>query len=68
MKRLSSVSVLLAMAVVGALLCGCKVQKQGEGANKKVDIETPVGSLHVNTDVDPRDTGLAVYPGAVRVA
>jgi len=51
-----------------ACLCGCKVQKQDEGANKKVDIETPVGSLHINTQVDPRDTGLAVYPGAVRVA
>jgi len=60
---------LIALAgVLLACLCGCKVQKQGEGANKKVDIETPVGSLHVNTDVDPRDTGLAVYPGAVRAA
>ena len=60
---------LIALAgVLLAGLCGCKVQKQGEGANKKVDIETPVGSLRVNTDVDPRDTGLAVYPGAVRAA
>ena len=56
----------LVMALAGALLCGCKVQKTGEGANKKVDIETPVGSLHVNTQVDPKDTGLAVYPGAIR--
>jgi hypothetical protein len=50
----------------GVLLCGCKVEKKGEGANKKVDIETPVGNLHVNTQVDPRDTGMEVYPGAVR--
>jgi hypothetical protein len=58
---------LIALAgVLLACLCGCKVQKQGEGANKKVDIETPVGSFHVNTQVDPKDTGLAVYPGATR--
>jgi hypothetical protein len=69
MKRLLSrhafVAVVLA-AVLLAGLCGCKVHKQGEGANKKVDIETPVGSLHVNTQVDPKDTGLDVYPGATR--
>jgi len=69
MKRLFSlhpfVAVVLA-AVLLAGLCGCKVHKQGESANKKVDIETPVGSLHVNTQVDPKDTGLEVYPGATR--
>jgi hypothetical protein len=47
-----------------AFLSGCKVQKTGEGENKKVDIETPMGSLHVNTQVDPKDTGMEVYPGA----
>jgi hypothetical protein len=56
------------IALAGALLGGCKVQKTGEGANKKVDIETPLGSMHVNTEVDPRDTGLDVYPGATRAA
>jgi len=58
-----------ALVVLVALIAGfsgCKIQKQGEGANKKVDIETPVGSLHVNTQVDPKDTGLDVYPGATR--
>jgi hypothetical protein len=54
------------LGVLLAALGGCKVQKKGEGANKKVDIETPLGSLHVNTQVDPKDTGLAVYPGATR--
>ena len=59
----------LHIVLAGMLLagfCGCQVHKQGEGANKKVDIETPVGSFHVNTQVDPKDTGLAVYPGATR--
>jgi len=69
MKRFFSLNPFVAevlAAVLLAGLCGCKVHKQGEGANKKVDIETPVGSLHVNTQVDPKDTGLEVYPGATR--
>ena len=69
MKRFFSLHPFVAevlAAVLLAGLCGCKVHKQGEGANKKVDIETPVGSLHVNTQVDPKDTGLEVYPGATR--
>jgi hypothetical protein len=52
--------------LAGTTLFGCRVEKKGEGSNKKVDIETPLGSLHVNTQVDPKDTGLAVYPGAIR--
>jgi hypothetical protein len=69
MKRILSQHAFVIVSLAGALLagpCGCKVHKQGEGANKKVDIETPVGSLHVNTQVDPKDTGIEVYPGATR--
>lgn len=29
-----------------------------------MDVRTPFGDIKVNTDVDVRDTGLAVYPGA----
>ncbi len=61
-----SAAVLIAVLLAG--LSGCTVKKEGEGRDKKVDIQTPVGSLHVNTDVDPRDTGMDVYPGATRVA
>jgi len=64
MKRFSCLHAFVVVSLLLAGLSGCKVQKQGEGANKKVDIETPVGSLHVNTQVDPKDTGLDVYPGA----
>jgi len=69
MKRLLSLHAFVVVVLAGGLLaglCGCKVHKQGEGANKQVDIDTPVGSLHVNTQVDPKDTGLEVYPGATR--
>ena len=31
-----------------------------------MDIETPVGKLHVSKDADVRDIGLPVYPGARR--
>jgi hypothetical protein len=61
-KLCRTIGMLLALVV----LSGCTVQKKGEGANKTVDIETPLGSLRVNTHVDPKDTGMAVYPGAIR--
>jgi len=47
-------------------LSGCKihVNKSESGEEDKVDIQTPLGGIHVNKDVDARDTGLAVYPGS----
>jgi hypothetical protein len=49
-----------------AILPACTIRvKEGEkGQDKKVDIETPVGGIHVTNDADARDTGLPVYPGA----
>jgi hypothetical protein len=44
--------------------CSVNVKKDNEGRDKKVDIETPVGGIHVNKNADARDTGLPVYPGA----
>jgi hypothetical protein len=58
---------LLALAVL-AFLAGCTVHEDRTASGeKKVDISTPFGKLNVNTDVDPKDTGLPVYPGAQRV-
>jgi hypothetical protein len=55
----------LALAVMLALpACSIDVKKDKESGEKKVDIETPVGGIHVSKDVDVRDTGLPVYPGA----
>jgi hypothetical protein len=47
-------------------LAGCSVNvKTGKnGEDKKVDIETPVGGIHVDTNAEAKDTGLPVYPGA----
>jgi hypothetical protein len=46
---------------------GCNIRKQGEGKAEKVDINTPIGSLHVSKQPDPKDVGLPIYPGAERV-
>jgi len=44
--------------------CSIHQEKSANGDDKNVDIETPVGNLHVGKDVDVRDAGLSVYPGA----
>lgn len=44
--------------------CSINVKKNNDGEDKNVDINTPMGGIHVSNDADVRDTGLAVYPGA----
>jgi len=44
--------------------CSINVKKNENGDDKKVDIQTPIGGLHVSKNADVRDTGLPVYPGA----
>jgi hypothetical protein len=62
--------VFFALFVFGALFslpaCDVNVKKDAEGKEKNVDIETPVGGLHVTKEADVRDIGLPVYPGARR--
>jgi hypothetical protein len=52
------------------LLAGCSVheQKSADNKDKKVEISTPFGGMKINTEVDPRETGLPVYPRARQVA
>jgi hypothetical protein len=47
--------------------CSINVDKKGEGRDKRVKIDTPLGNIHVNTDHAPGATGIALYPGAVSV-
>jgi hypothetical protein len=68
-SELPSHNTRLALAAAAALLlvlpaCSINVKKADNGEDKKVDIETPVGGIHVRKDADVRDTGLPVYPGA----
>jgi uncharacterized protein YfaP (DUF2135 family) len=62
-RAASLVSVIVVLAGL-AVLTACSVQKEKEGSNEKVKIQTPVGGLNVDTNADVKDTGLAVYPGA----
>ncbi len=55
---------LAAFAVAILPACSVNVQKEGNGEDKKVDISTPVGGIHVSKGADVQDVGLAVYPGA----
>jgi hypothetical protein len=57
---------LVAAALAGVLLSGCSVnvKKESNGQDKQVDINTPMGGIHVSKGADVADTGLLVYPGA----
>ena len=61
---------MLALAFISwltLLACTVSVKDKDQGANNnKLDIETPVGGLHVNEQADVRDTGLTVYPQATQ--
>ncbi len=60
-----AVAFLLALASFVALpACSINVKKDNNGEDNKVDIETPVGGIHVSKGADARDTGMPVYPGA----
>jgi hypothetical protein len=66
--RFQAVSTLaLGLATLGALLlpaCSVNVKKEQNGEDKQVDINTPVGGIHVSKGANVADVGLAVYPGA----
>lgn len=66
-----SAAALLAGAAICFLLAGgiagCRVSvdKGPNGEDKKVQVDTPFGGIHVNTDqTTAADLGLPVYPGA----
>lgn len=50
-----------------AAIAGCRVrtEKDADGKEKTVQVDTPFGGVHVNTDdLTAADLGLPVYPGA----
>lgn len=59
---------LACLAAVGLLLAaGCRVQvnKDSNGEEKNVKIDTPIGGLHVRSgDTSAADVGLPAYPGS----
>ena len=66
MNRRNLLGVQIAITVVLLVFvaaCTMNVKQNGED-NKRVDIDTPVGGLHVSKEADVREIGMAVYPGA----
>ncbi len=60
-------SALLLAAFLPAALAGCRVHvdKDSNGQEKTVQVDTPFGGVHVNTDqTTATDLGLPAYPGA----
>jgi hypothetical protein len=58
---------LLAGLALAAGVAGCRVHvdKGANGEDKTVQVDTPFGGIHVNTDqTTAADLGLPVYPGA----
>jgi hypothetical protein len=58
---------LLACVAFTAGMAGCRihVDKGANGEDKNVQVDTPFGGIHVNTDqTTAADLGLPVYPGA----
>lgn len=51
-----------AMFILAA--CSVNVKKEQDGQDKQVDIQTPVGGIHVSKGANPSDVGVAIYPGA----
>src|SRR6202451_3527474 len=65
--------IFLAAALCAGLalgMAGCRVQvdKGANGEDKKVQVDTPFGGVHVNTDqTSAADLGLPAYPGASEI-
>lgn len=67
MRETTSLLVGLALAA-GITGCRVHVDKGTNGEKKSVQVDTPFGGVHVNTDqTTAADLGLPVYPGAQQV-
>jgi len=67
-RRRAAAKWVLAAAIAALCIlpaCSINVDDKGnkEGA-KHVDIQSPIGDLHVSEQADIRDSGLSIYPGA----
>jgi hypothetical protein len=50
---------------IGLAACRVNVQKDADGKEKTVQVDTPFGGVHVNTDqTTAADLGLPAYPGS----
>jgi hypothetical protein len=66
-RNASTLAAGLALAI-GLAGCSVHVEKGANGEDKNVQVDTPFGNVHVNTDqTTASDLGLPVYPGAQMV-
>ncbi len=69
-KMISSKHVaILSLSALAAALClleACSINAndRGQDGEKRVDIKSPMGDLHVSEQADMHDAGLTIYPGA----
>jgi hypothetical protein len=64
-----AITLVLGLALAGGM-AGCRIhtEKDANGEDKNVQVDTPFGGIHVNTDqTTAADLGLPVYPGATAV-
>lgn len=69
-NRMREATGLVAALVLAVGMAGCRVHvdKGANGEDKNVQVDTPFGGIHVNTDqTSAADLGLPVYPGAQAV-
>lgn len=69
-RILRTTSLMTGVALL-AVITGCRVQvdKDSNGEDKNVKVDTPFGGVHVNTNqTTATDLGLPAYPGAQAVA
>jgi hypothetical protein len=69
--RIGKAGAFVAGTAILGLLSGCRVHvdKGANGEEKTVQVDTPFGGVHVNTDqVSAADLGLPMYPGAQAVS
>jgi hypothetical protein len=68
-RILDSLGLVASLALVAGI-AGCRVHvdKGQNGEDKNVQVDTPFGGVHVNTDqTSAADLGLPVYPGASEI-
>ena len=69
-NRMREAAALVAGLALAAGLAGCMIhtEKDANGKEKNVQVDTPFGGVHVNTDqTTAADLGLPLYPGAQAV-
>jgi hypothetical protein len=69
LSMLNSTGLVVGLALAtGIAGCRIHVDKDANGEDKNVQVDTPFGGVHVNTDqTTASDLGLPVYPGAQAV-